>query len=400
MNPGPAPYPKKLGWWSEARFGLFIHWGPVSQTGKEISWSRDPNPGGPNPGGIPAATYDALYQTFNPVKFNPKQIAQLAKSAGMGYLVFTTKHHDGFCEWDSAYTDYKITNPLSPYRKDIVGPLSVATQQAGLRWGVYYSQPDLHNPDYKVNQSAYDQYFHNQVLELVRKYPKVDLVWFDGLGGSASFWDAQTLFDKLAMVAPNIILNNRCGLPGDYRTPEQTIGGYDDQHPWETCMTIGDQWAYKPNDRYKSGAECIETLARCAGGDGNLLLNIGLRPDGSVDPTQAERLREIGRWMAVNHASIRGTRGGPFRPAPAYASTRTSRAIFIHVFKWTDGSVHLPPLPISVIGATELGGKSVPFSQTADGLRLLLPRDRQPVLDTVIQLRVKGNPLELAPIAP
>jgi alpha-L-fucosidase len=385
-------------WWRDARFGLFIHWGPISQKGTEISWSRDPGPQGANPTGIPAAQYDSLYKTFNPVKFNAKSIVAMAKAAGMKYIVFTCKHHDGFCEFDSKYTDYKITSPLSPYGKDIVKQLADATHAAGLHWCVYYSQPDLHNPHYIVDQVAYDRYFHAQVQELLTGYGKVDLIWFDGLGATADFWNAKTLFTQMRAVDPNLIINNRCGLDGDYYTPEQRIGAYDDQHPWETCMTIGDQWAYMPNDNYKSTTTCIRALAKCVGGDGNLLLNIGLQPDGLVDPTQADRIQGITKWMKHNSQSIYNTRGGPYKPAADYVSTRKGNTVFVHVFTWNGNTITLPALPKNIISCKALAGGSASETQTADSVTITVPAASQDAADTVIALKLSGTAMDISPI--
>ncbi|MEO7716678.1 MAG: alpha-L-fucosidase [Capsulimonas sp.] len=396
---GPSPTAAHMQWWRDARFGMFIHWGPVSLKGTEISISRSPNPYGPNEGGIPAAEYDNLYKQFNPTKFDPKAIVALAKAAGMKYIVFTAKHHDGFAEWDSKLTDYKITSPLSPYQKDIVKQLADATRAAGLHWCVYYSQPDLHHPDYDVNQPAYDKYFHAQVHELLTNYGKVDLIWFDGLGASADYWDAQNLFKEMRATNPNLIINDRCGLPGDYNSPEQRVGAYDDQHPWETCMTIGDQWAYKPDDSYKSATRCIQTLAKCAGGDGNLLLNIGPQPDGQVDPTQADRLRAIAAWMKTRGVSITGTRGGPYKPTSSYVSTRKGNTVYVHVLGWTGDSVTLPVMPKAITGSRVLGGGSVQVRQTPEGVTITVPTGNHDASDTVIALQLNGSAMDLAPIA-
>ena len=385
-------------WWKEARFGMFVHWGPISVEGKEISWSRDPNPAGPNPSGIPAAVYDSLWKRFNPTLFNAESIVSLAKAAGMKYIVLTCKHHDGFCEFDSKYTDYKITNPESPYGKDIARQLADATHKAGLHWGVYYSQPDLHNAAYIANHAAYNTYFHNQVCELLNNYGPVDIVWFDGLGRDASFWDAENLFRQIQSIDPNAIINNRCGLAGDYDTPEQTIGDYNDQRPWETCMTIGDSWAYVPNDNYKSAADCVQTLARCIGGDGNLLLNIGPRSDGTVDPTQADRLRSIAKWMKVHSHSVYGTRGGPYKPTEAYATTRAGKTIFLHVLRWDGDSVLLPPLPKRILSADVLGGGNASIKQTPSGITVEVPSRFHNEADTVVVLRLNGTAMDIGPI--
>ena len=184
----------RMAWWGRtARFGMFIHWGPVSLTGKEISWSRE----GGFHGGTPTAVYDDLYKQFNPTAFDAKRWVAIAQAAGMKYIVFTTKHHDGFCEFDSKLTDYKITSSQSPFRRDVVKELADARHQAGMKFGVYYSQPDVHHPDYRTaNHARYVEYFHGQVRELLSNYGEISVIWFDGLGGSAKDWDALRRFSR------------------------------------------------------------------------------------------------------------------------------------------------------------------------------------------------------------
>jgi alpha-L-fucosidase len=362
----------RMGWWRDARFGLFIHWNPSSLKGTEISISRSPNPYGPNPGGIPAAEYDALYKRFNPTQFDAKAVVALAKAAGMKYVVFTTKHHDGFAMFDSALTDYKITSP----------------------------QPDLHHPDYDKNRARYNQYFHQQVHELLTNYGQVDGIWFDGLGGSAESWDAENLFRQMKADNPRLIINDRCGLPGDYYTPEQQIGAYDDRRDWETCMTIGDQWAYKPGDRYKSAAQCIQALARCSGGDGNFLLNIGLQSDGAVDPTQRNRLEALAAWTKKNGEAIYGSRGGPFKPARYYASTRKGSTIYVQVFGWKGDEVTLPALPRKVLSSRVLGGGTAKVTQGEETLTLRVPAQFHDKSATVVALQLDGSAMDLEAISP
>ena len=397
---GPAPTDKHLQWWRDARFGMFIHWAPISIRGTELSWSRNPGPFGPNDSGIPAAEYDALYKQFNPVKFDPKAIVALAKSAGMKYIVFTTKHHDGFCEWDTKATDFKITSPDCPYGKDIVKQLADACHKAGMHFGIYYSQIDLHHPDYDINHPAYNVYFHKQIHELVTGYGKVDLVWFDGGGKPAAYWDAENLFKQIYKDDPGVVINDRCGLPGDYYTPEQVVGSYDDQRAWETCDTIGDHWSYNPNDQYKTRIQCIQNLARCAGGDGNLLLDIGPKGDGSVDETQADRLHAIGEWMKTHSGAITGTRGGPYKPGMDYVSTRKGNTIFVHMLRWSNGSVTLPALTKRITSSRLLGRGSVSVKQTADGVTIAVPEKFRDAADTVIALNLDGSAMDLAPIKP
>ena len=285
-NPAQAD---RLQWWHAARFGLFIHWGPVSLVGTEIGWSRGGERRGLNftlpPGPVPVEQYDNLYKEFNPTQFNAAEWVQIAKDAGMRYLVFTTKHHDGFCNFDSALTDYKITGPNSPFGRDIVAELAAACHAANLPFGCYYSQPDWRHPDYRnENHQRYLDYFHTQVTELCTNYGEISVLWFDGLEehftrpdeieryrgkevlASAKIWGSETLFQQIRQLQPDILINNRCGMRADFDTPEQMIGAYQTDRAWESCITIGDQWAWKPNDRIKSLTECLHTLVRVAAG--------------------------------------------------------------------------------------------------------------------------------------
>ena len=382
----------RMQWWREARFGLFVHWGPVSLKGTEIGWSRDPGPNNAKGGGIPASEYDQLFKKFNPVKFNAREWVAIARAAGMKYLVFTTKHHDGFCEFDSQLTDYKITSPESPFRRDVVKELADACHEAGLKLGFYYSQPDSHHPDYRTaNHARYLDYMQGQVRELLTNYGRVDIIWFDGLGGTAADWNAEKLFPMMKQLQPHIVINNRCGLRADYDTPEQTIGAFQMHWPWESCITICNQWAWKPGDRMKTLEECLRTLITCAGGDGNLLFNVGPMPSGEIEPRQVARLREMGAWLAKNGESIYGTRGGPFKPTKSIVSTRKGSAIYIHVFRWDGDHVTLPALPGKIAAATLLGGGKVQWTQTGTELTLGVDKKDRGDIDTIIKLEWDGD---------
>ncbi|MFO7976346.1 MAG: alpha-L-fucosidase, partial [Candidatus Hydrogenedentota bacterium] len=274
--------PEDMKWWREARFGLFIHWGPVSLKGTEIGWSRGgERRGREGTGEIPVEVYDNLYKEFNPTEFDADEWVTIAQQAGMKYLVFTTKHHDGFVNFDSKLTDYKITSPESPFGRDIVKELADACHKAGLGLGFYYSPPDWHHPDYRTdNHAKYIEYLHGQLRELCTNYGQIDIIWFDGLGGTAEDWNSEPLFKMIRELQPHVLINNRAGLPGDFDTPEQRVGKFQNDRPWESCITICRQWAWKPDDAMKSFEECIRTLVRCAGGDGNLLFNVGPMPSG------------------------------------------------------------------------------------------------------------------------
>ena len=384
--------PESVEHWQNERFGLFIHWGPVSLKGTEISWSRAGERRGYGSRGteVPVEVYDNLFREFNPTNFNARDWVALAQAAGAKYLVFTCRHHDGFSMFDTQADDYKITNPLSPFRRDVVKELAGACHQAGLSFGEYYSQPNWHSPDAFTagGHARYLAYLKQQVRELLTGYGRVDVLWFDGLNKSAADYDAPGL-DRLArQLQPQILINNRDGLPEDFDTPEQTIGRYQDQRPWESCITLCTQWSWKPGDRMKSLRECLQTLARCAGGDGNLLLNVGPMPDGRIEPRQAERLREIGAWLAKKGESIYGTRGGPWRPSKNLVSTRKGKTVYLHVFQWDADTITLPALSGKVIAASILGGGEVSVRQDAGTLSLTVqapPRD-EPL--TVLKLEL------------
>ncbi len=395
-----APNEARLSWWREARFGMFVHWGPVSLKGTEIGWSR----GAP----IPIDEYDHLYKQFNPVKFNADQWVRIAKDAGMKYMVFTTKHHDGFCMFDTRQTDFNIMN--SPFGRDVVKELSEAFRNQGIAFGTYYSVCDWHHPDFPFgspggstkkphpNLDRYEQYLRRQVEELIRNYGPLSTLWFDVSQG----FDAkrgQGVVDFVRSLQPDILVNNRCAVAADYDTPEQTVGTFRFDRPWETCMTICNQWAWKPDDPMKTLQQCIQTLVRCAGGDGNLLFNVGPMPTGEIEPRQVERLREMGTWLAKYGASIYGTRGGPFKPTRQIASTRKGNTVYVHVLKWEGDSVALPPLPKKIVASSVLTGGTAIVAQDPQGITIrVAPSEQQPI-DTIVKLELDGPALDIRPVA-
>jgi len=398
--------------WKDLRFGMFIHWGPVSIVGAEIGWSRGGERRGrpeTQTGNVPVEVYDNLYRMFNPVKFNPDEWVQLAKDSGMKYLVFTSKHHDGFSEFDSELTGYKITSPQSPYRRDIVKQLSDACHRGGIEWGTYYSQVDWHHPDYRTERHArYIEYLHGQVRELLTNYGKVSMWFFDGLGGTAADWDAPRLLRMMRSLQPDLVIDNRAGLPADYDTPEQRIGLFQDQRPWETCATVGTQWAYKPDDELRPIEECLRGLVCCAIGDGNFLFNVGPRPDGRIEPSHAARLREMGAFLAKYGESIYATRGGPFvapdekkRPANARGfalaegnwwggSTHRDNIIYLHILRWPADTIALPAMARKVVRHSVLTGGAATVKQSAGGIQVSVPVARRHAIDTIAKLELDG----------
>ncbi len=400
-NPGvQPPHLARLEWWRAARFGMFIHWGPVSLKGTEIGWSRGAQ--------IPIEEYDRLHKSFDPVEFNAGEWMRVAAEAGMKYVVFTTKHHDGFCMWDTKQTDFNIMQ--SPFGRDVVKELAQACRQRGLAFGTYHSVCDWHHPDFPLgspggqtrkpnpNLDRYETYLRSQMTELIRNYGPLLIMWFD-VPQEFDRRRGQGLIDLARSLQPDIIVNNRSGAPGDYDTPEQRVGAFQIDRPWETCMTICQQWAWKPNDTMKPLKECLQTLVLCAGGDGNLLFNVGPMPDGRIEPRQVERLREMGAWLARHGQTIYGTRGGPWKPSKALASTRRGREVFVHVLRWDSDTLTLPNLPMKIIDSTLLTGGRVRVTQTSEGVSFAVaPEDRSDI-DTIVRLELEGSAMDIAPLS-
>ena len=381
---------------------MFIHWGPVSLTHKEIGWSRgDPTP---------IDVYDDLYHQFNPTNFNADDWVSIAKAAGMKYIVLTTKHHDGFCLWSTTLTHYNIMN--TPFHRDVVKELVEACEKQGIEFGAYYSVCDWRHPDFPLgspggrsrhehaNLGAYNVYLLGQLSELITNYGPLLTIWndmpqqFRGRG-------AKTI-RLVRELQPNILINNRTGDGGDYDTPEQEIGNFQMYRPWESCMTISahNQWAWGGDkDGVKSTRACLEMLIRAAGGDGNLLLNVGPRPDGLIDPEQVARLKEVGAWLARNGASIYDTRGGPWKPTQAIVSTRKGKTIYVHILNWPHEAPRLPAIPAKITSARSLGGHGTPaFRQTDNAIEISLPVTQRAPYDTVIALELDSDAMAIPPL--
>jgi alpha-L-fucosidase len=409
-----TPNPESLERWRTMRFGMFIHWGPVSLKGTEIGWSRGRE--------VPQEEYDQLFQRFNPTNFDADAWTQLARDAGMKYLVITSKHHDGFSLWDSARSDYDIM--ATPFRRDVLKELAESCRRHEILFCTYHSICDWWHPDYptgspggsttkaNANMDRYVDYLHGQLRELIDGYGPLGILWFDGEWESP--WTHERgleLYAYVRSLQPDILINNRVDkgrngmqgtttsgeFVGDYDTPEQEVGKFNRQRPWETCMTIGRQWAWKPEDDLKSFSECIHTLIHTVGGDGNLLLNVGPMPDGRIEPRQAARLREIGDWLKQYGEGIYGTRGGPFHPGPWGAATCKENRIYLFVTSWpADGPLRLPPLGPSITASARLGGGDVTVRQDDNGLSIdASPRDP---LATVVVLTLGQSAVEIPPI--
>lgn len=400
----------RMKWLREARFGMFIHWGLYSVPAG--TW-HDQRIGGigewiMNTGKISVTDYAALAQQFNPTKFDADTWAQLAKDAGMKYMVITAKHHDGFAMFHSLTDPYNIYD-ATPFKRDPVAELSAACKRRGIKFGVYYSQAqDWHHPGGaaygghwdKSQDGDIDEYVRKvaapQVNELITRYRPAVLWWDTPVPMSPE--DIRLLTAGFAR-EPELIANNRLGngVPGDTETPEQTIPatGFKGRD-WETCMTINDTWGYKSYDtNFKSTEVLLHNLIDIASKGGNYLLNVGPDSTGVIPAPESERLLQVGEWMKKNGASIYGTTASPYkRLAFDGRATVKGNTLFINVFKWPDGGLSLIGLKTPVRGARELAsGQKLKVSVAADGtVSIEKPTSIDP-LATSVELRLAGPPV-------
>jgi alpha-L-fucosidase len=422
-----AEHDRRLGWWRDARFGMFIHWGlysvPAGQwKGKTTfgEWIR-------NEGQIPLADYEKFVGQFNPVKFNADQWVAIAKNAGAKYIVITTKHHDGFCLFDSKQTDFDIMS--TPFQRDIMKEMAEACHRQGIHICWYHSIMDWHHPDYLPRRpwekrsaegadfDRYSAYLKNQLRELVTHYGKIGVLWFDGEWEPTWTHDrGEDLYKYVRGLDPEIIVNNRVdkgrkgmeGLnkegefAGDFGTPEQEIParglpGID----WETCMTMNDHWGFNKNDQHwKSKEDLIRKLADIASKGGNFLLNVGPTSEGLIPAPSVERLDAIGQWMKVNSDSIYGTTASPFKKLDWGRCTQKllpagHTRLYLHVFDWPkDGKLAVPGLKNKVVKAfllADAAQAALPVS-VPTGVILTLPLAASDPVDTVIVLDIEGRP--------
>jgi alpha-L-fucosidase len=399
------------GWWTEARFGLFIHWGIYAPAGRH-EWVKQRER-------LTDADYQRYFDRFEPDLFDPREWAREARGAGMRYFVVTTKHHDGFCLWDSDLTDYKATN--TPWGRDLIGPMVEAFRAEGLRVGFYHSLLDWHHPDFPVDGlhpqrddedfrakaagrdvRRYAGYLHGQVRELLTRYGRVDYLFFDFSyagrtwgGKGAEEWRSEELLAMVRELQPGALVNDRLGIPGDFVTPEQYQPAAPvrrDGRPllWEACQTLNGSWGYdRDNVDYKTPGQVIRMLVDGVAKDGNLLLNVGPTGRGRFDPNAVRILREVGEWMALHERSIRGCGASDLTPPPDCRYTRRGDRLYLHVLAWPFRHLHLPGLAGRVGYAQFLHDASEVRAEVApdsDTLTLVLPTAAPPVAVPVVEL--------------
>jgi len=420
---------ERMEWWRQARFGMFIHWGlyavPAGEwKGEKISgigeWIMERAK-------IPVSEYEQLAKQFNPVKFDAEEWVLIAKNAGMKYIVITSKHHDGFCLWDTKYTDYDVID-ATPFKRDILAELAAECRKQGIRLCFYHSIMDWHHPDAQApfypnyndtkksnpNFDRYVEYYlKGQLKELVQNYGPLGIMWFDGewikdwtreMG-----WD---MFEYCLSLQPDTIVNNRVGngrqgmrglsksdeFAGDYGTPEQEIPatglpGVD----WETCMTMNDTWGFKSYDHnWKSREDLLHKLVDIASKGGNFLLNVGPTAEGLIPAPSVERLAAIGEWMKVNSESIYGTTASPIGEVPWGRCTAKSGKLYLHVFDWpTNGQLEVTGVKNKVKKAYLLADKKQAKLHVICVMRagsekvvITIPSKAPDSVDTVIVLEI------------
>lgn len=410
----------RIAWWRDAKFGLFMHWGVYSIPGRGewVQWDEQ----------IPVGEYARLAQEFHPDKFDPDSWAAIAKAAGMKYTVLTARHHDGFALFDDPGSDF--TAMKSAAHRDFVADYVKAVRSAGLRVGLYYSPldwrfPGFFFPDiYRASAVEMRQQYHRQLDELGSHYGKIDILWFDGGGvdwlgfggieskggwktrprdrhytGSFSWQDDQAV-GNLRKLQPSIIVNGRTDAPADFQSREGdgALGDFDSHHPWELCttLTIG-AWGYQPNAKAKPLNDIIRLLVGAVGRDGNMLLNVGPRPDGQIEPEQAERLREVGDWLKRFGQSIYATRGGPYLPGDFGVSTYRDKTVYLHILNPVQRTLSLPALPARILGCSSLTGGSATCKQAEDSVEISLSENADAV-DTIIALTLASPAADIKPI--
>ncbi len=426
--PQPEPVQGDVEWFVQARFGLFIHWGLYAAAARH-EWVKHHEE-------TPDDDYRNYFRYFNPDLLDPGDWAKKARAAGMRYVVLTAKHHEGFCLWDTQYTDYKATN--TPCGKDLLREIVGAFRQEGLRIGFYYSLIDWHHPDFTIDplhplrnhpmakewnmtrdMERYRGYMKNQVRELLGNYGDIDILWFDFSypektlhdlkGKGQEDWDSSGLLSLARELRPGIIVNNRLDMPpemADIHTPEQyqptswlTVKGKPIY--WEACQTFSGSWGYHRDETsWKSPEQLIQMLVNTVSCGGNLLMNAGPTARGCLDYRATAALDTYARWMALHSRSIYNCTRSVHTPPADCRYTQNGERLYVHVFSWPFRHLHLPGLQDKVAYAQLLNDASEirPCRKTYDGrhdwkqpgtLTLELPIQKPPVSVPVIELFLK-----------
>lgn len=425
-NETPAQHAQRMHWFREARFGMFIHWGLFSISAGEWDSKKVGGAGEwiMNEARIPVSDYEKLAPQFNPIQFDARKWVQVAKAAGVRYIVITTKHHDGFNMFDSKVGDYNIVNS-TPFKSDPMKELAAACKEADITLCFYHSIMDWHHPDaqglaypnynsppHNPNFPRYvESYLKPEVKELLTNYGRVGIIWFDGEW--ITDWTGAMGKDMYAWcrsLQPGVIVNNRVGkdrlgavgkssgpdAAGDYATPEQQIPatGFGPGVDWESCMTMNSTWGYVKDDHdWKSTATIVRMLIDCSSKGGNFLLNIGPTPEGLIPEPSVKRLAEVGEWMKTNGEAIYGTSASPFRKLSFGKCTQKPGRLYLHVFDWPSDGKLLVPIRNRISNARLLMGrtKALQWTKSTDGVLIDAPKTAPDDIATVVMLEFKGK---------
>ena len=397
-------------WFRDAKFGMFIHWGVYSQLA-EGEWVMQNR-------GITVDSYEWLASAFNPVKFDAREWVTLAKRAGVRYITITSRHHDGFSMFATKATRYNIVD-WTPFHRDPLKELADECRRQGLTLFFYYSQLDWHHPDYwprggtghatgrpeSGDWNRYLDFMDQQLTELLTNYGPIGGIWFDGMWDKPSAdWRLERTYALIHRLQPATLIvpnHHKAPLPGeDVQTFEQDLPGANTAGfnttsigalPLETSLTMNESWGFNITDKkFKSTTALIHYLVRAAGRDANLLLNIGPRADGTIQPEAAARLDSLGDWLRTNGASIYGTRGGPIAPRPWGVTTQRGDSVFVHLLDWRDPVLSIPAFGARVVRAWTLGtGARVGITQTETAVTFTIPAEASDAIDRIIVLETR-----------
>jgi alpha-L-fucosidase len=385
---------RRMKWWHAARFGMFIHFGLYSVVGRH-EWEMEEE-------AVPVPEYEQLAHQFNPVKNSARAWAKLAKAAGQKYMVMTSKHHEGFCNFDTKLTNYCASKQAAG--RDLVHEYAEAARAEGLRFGFYYSLMDWHHPDGarcandEDARKRFVEYTHGLIRELMTNYGKVDVLWYDvNWPLNSHQWESERMNKMVYELQPDIVVNNRNGLPGDFSTPEQQITAASGGRAWESCMTLNGSWGYqRADDSWKTPKTIVRNLIQCANGGGNYLLNIGPKADGSIPPESVSVLTEVGKWLARNGTAIYETDRCNVSHSEYAEFTRKDNTLFMHVHYWPGDYVAISGLKTEVKSARmHATGKEIKFQQEEFRTRFLnLPKDAPDSPVTTIAIECASEPIQ------
>ena len=408
-----AEYDTRAQWFRDAKFGVFIHWNPSSLVGKEISWCRE---------GLGREKYDALYKEFKGEHFNAAEWVRLFHESGIRYAVFVPKHHDGFSMFDTKTSDYNVMH--SPFGRDYIKEMADACAGSDVRFCLYYSILDWWNPAYSGKAGADLTKYKNEVFkphmqELLTKYGPVGCIWFDGHWESSwTHADGREMYGFIRRLQPATLVGNRIepqpksdgpyckrvgsfydapDAVGDYQAREADIGQFYMDKAWDSCVCLSanNGWAWVPPATPRPTRAVLDWLIQCIGRDGNMLLGIGPRPDGTISPDNAAALLEIGDWMKLNGEAVYGTRGGPYLPGGWGVSTRKGDKVFLFVTAWRNETLTLPALPAKVKSARLITRGKVNIEQQVGRWTLQAREQFHRPAATIIELTLERDAMTL-----